>query len=176
MTQAVRDDPPAPAGPAIIVATASGGVIGADGKLPWHAPEDLAHFKRLTMGHQVIIGATTWNSIGRALPGRELLVVSRRQLELPAGVRLAASPDAALVAALSEDASPLIAGGSSIYEALLDAAQRVYLTEIEVDIPGADAWFPPIDQGEWRETSTRTGTDERLTFRTLDRILGSIDR
>ena len=163
------DDLPAHPGPALIVAVGHNGTIGRDGDLPWHLPEDLAHFKAVTEGHHVILGATTWESIGRALPRRHLVVVSRRRLDLPVGVELATSPQAALKAALTADPSPLVAGGTSIYEALLPDAVRIIRTDVDVEVPDADAWFPPIDRSDWDETARWPGADERLTFRVLDR-------
>lgn len=161
--------PPERTGPAIVVAVGRGEAIGQDGGLPWRAPEDLAHFKALTMGHHVIMGATTWASIGRPLPGRHIVVVSRRRLDLPAGVVLAGSPEAALSLALLADPSPIVAGGTTIYRALLPAVVRIHRTDIAVDVPGADAHFPVLDPSDWVEVESHPGIDPRLTFRTLDR-------
>jgi len=165
----VTDLPPGD-GPAIVVAVGNGGVIGRLGALPWHATEDLSHFRELTMGHHVVMGATTWESIGRPLPGRHIVVVSRRLLDLPKGVVLAGSPDAGLDLALEVDATPVVAGGTTIYEALLPRVIRIHRTDVDVDVPDADAHFPALDPAGWREVDTRVGTDPRLTFRTLDRV------
>lgn len=160
--------PPRP-GPAAIVAIGRDGSIGRRGALPWQAPEDMAHFRAVTMGHHVILGSSTWDSIGRPLPGRHLVVVSRRALDLPDGVVLASSPEAGLALALETDESPIIAGGTSIYAALLPETRRIHLTEVAVEVPDADAWFPPFEESDWNEVAAWSGDDERLTFRVLDR-------
>jgi dihydrofolate reductase len=165
--------PPAP-GPSLVVAVAHAGAIGAGGGLPWHLPEDLAHFRRVTMGHTVIIGSATWRSIGRPLPGRRLLVVSARGVELPAGlapeqVRVVGSPDDALAAALAEDPAPMVAGGAAIFEALLPATRRAYVTEIDVDVPDADTFVAPLDADAWQEVASWPGADPTVRYRVLDR-------
>ena len=165
----VLDDLAPATGPVVLVAVGRGGVIGSRGRLPWHAPEDLAHFKAATRGHHVVMGATTWESIGRPLAERVLVVVSRRALDLPEGVILAGSPDEALARSLEVDPAPVIAGGSSIYTALLPAAVRLIRTDVDVDVPAADTWFPLVDADAWHEVATWPGADERLTFRVLDR-------
>lgn len=157
-------------GPGLIVAVGRDRAIGRGGGLPWHAPEDLAHFKRITMGHHVVIGSRTWESIGRPLPGRTLVVVSRRALDLPDGAVLAPDPDAGLDLALVADPSPLVGGGTSVYEALLPRVVRIHRTDVAVVVEGADATFPATDPSEWEERSVRAGTDPRLTFCVLDRV------
>jgi dihydrofolate reductase len=156
-------------GASLIAAAGRGGAIGRAGDLPWHLPEDLAHFRRVTDGHAVVVGAVTWASIGRALPGRRLVVVSRRALEVPEGVEIVDDPDRALDAALAMDPSPVVAGGAQIYGALLDRVGRAYLTDVDVDVVDADAFLPPLDGGQWDEVVRWDGTDPRLTFRVLDR-------
>lgn len=170
MTGSEPELEPAP-GLHLIVAVARGGAIGQTGGLPWHAPEDLAHFKRTTLGHTVIIGAVTWASIGRALPGRHLVVVTSRRFDVPDGVTLAPDPDEAVAVALAEDSAPLVAGGTAIYERLLPRVIRIHRTDIDVDAPAADAFFPVLESGDWIERSARRGTDARLTFRVLDRAV-----
>jgi dihydrofolate reductase len=156
-------------GLALVAAVGRDGAIGRAGALPWRAPEDLAHFKRLTMGHRVIVGAATWASIGRPLPGRHLIVVSRRRLDLPEGVVLAADPDAAATIALAADSAPLVAGGAQLYEALLPRVERAYLTDVDEGVPDADAFLPALDPREWDEVASWAGDDPRLRFRVLDR-------
>lgn len=165
----IAADDEALAGLHLIVAVGRDGAIGRAGDLPWHAPEDLAHFKRTTSGHAVILGAVTWLSIGRSLPGRRLIVVTSRQLEVPDGVEIAADPDAALAAARQTDDAPLVAGGSQLYAALLPQVVRIHWTDVDVAVSDADAFFPPLDGSAWVERSRRSGDDERLTFRVLDR-------
>lgn len=156
-------------GPALIAAVDRRGAIGRDGRLPWHLPEDLAHFRRVTDGHVLVLGSVTWESIGRSLPGRRFVVVSRRALDLPSGVVRCADPDAALDHALALDPAPLVAGGSQIYRALLARTVRAFVTEVDLDVDGADAHLPPLPPDEWREVASWSGTDRRLVFRVLDR-------
>lgn len=135
----------------LVAAVAANGIIGAAGQLPWRLPEDLQHFKHLTMGHPVIMGRRTWESIGRPLPGRENIVVTRSaQLAAP-GCRVAHSLDEALAAAGSADAVFVI-GGGDLYRAALPLAETLLLTEIRRDFPG-DAFFPAFDRAAFRETS-----------------------
>jgi dihydrofolate reductase len=153
----------------LIVAVGPGGAIGRQGKLPWHAPEDMAHFRRVTRDRTLVMGRATWDSIGRPLPRRHIVVVSRQHLSLPDGVGWAGDPDAAVDLALTTDKHPIVAGGSAIYTALLDRVSRIYLTEIEADVEGADAFFRLDDPNAWTESCRRTGLDPRLTFRLLER-------
>jgi len=133
----------------IVAAVAANGVIGARGGLPWHLPEDLKHFKALTYGHPVIMGRRTWESLGRALPGRQNIVVTRsRALEAP-GASVAASLEAAL-ALCSRVPLAFVIGGGELYAASLRYADVLVLTEIQRDFEG-DARFPPLDRSGWRE-------------------------
>lgn len=167
MTAPGDDTPP---GPQIVVAVGPGGAIGRAGDLPWRAPEDLAHFRRTTDGHALVIGRVTWESIGRPLPGRRMIVVSRRPLDLPDGVRLAATPDAGLDLALAEDPAPMVGGGAAIYAALLPRVVTVHRTRVDVAVDDADTWFPELDPATWRLVATEPGDDPRLTFERLERI------
>ncbi|NIO40974.1 MAG: hypothetical protein GTO41_12820 [Burkholderiales bacterium] len=124
-------------------------VIGKDGALPWHLPEDLKRFRRLTMGHPIIMGRKTYDSIGRALPGRRNIVISRNPDLAIAGVDTVTSLEAALqVAGDAKDV--FIIGGQQIYRAALSLADRIELTLIGQDFDG-DVLFPEIDTKEWRE-------------------------
>ena len=156
----------------IVVATANEGAIGRDGDLPWHLPEDLAHFRRVTMGHTLVMGRRTWESIGRPLPGRRMVVVTARDLELPDGVVRAADPFAALELALAEDADPSIVGGATIYEALIDRVDRIELTRIDLDVPDADTFFR-LPAGDFVEVASRPGEDPSVTYVTLVRSDGT---
>lgn len=158
-----------PKGPSLVVAVGSEGAIGRSGGLPWHAPEDLAHFKRVTRGHAVVMGSVTWESIGRPLPERRIIVVSRRDLSLPEGVERVGDADEALDRALATDPLPVVAGGARIYEALLSRVQRAYVTRVDVEVDDADTFFADLDPAQWDEVSSWPGTDDRLTFRVLDR-------
>lgn len=152
----------------LVVAVGRGGAIGAGGRLPWHAPEDLAHFRSLTMGHTLVLGRVTWESIGRPLPGRRMVVVSRGRLAVPEGVRVAPTPDAALDLALGEDPAPCVVGGAAIYSGLEPRVAVAHVTEVDVDVPDADAWFRLRD-GWWREVERRAGDDPRLVFTRWER-------
>ncbi|AKS40725.1 dihydrofolate reductase [Wenzhouxiangella marina] len=132
----------------LVAAMTSSRIIGRDGGMPWHLPADLEHFKAVTMGHPVIMGRRTFESIGRALPGRLNVVVSRGRPDLPEGVVLAASLDQAL-ATVSDAAEVMIIGGGEIYRQALGLAERLELTLIGADIEG-DTRFPAFALAEWR--------------------------
>ena len=135
----------------LIVARARNGVIGRDGTLPWRLPEDLAHFKRTTMGHPIVMGRRTWESIGRPLPGRRSIVVSRQAGFVAAGAEVVPSLDAAL--SLCEGAEEaFVIGGAHLYRAALPRASRLIVTEIDADFEGDTHW-PAPDQSVWREAS-----------------------
>jgi dihydrofolate reductase len=159
----------------LIVAVGPGGAIGRQGRMPWHAPEDLANFRRITLDHTLVMGRATWDSVGRPLPGRRIVVVSRQKLSLPEGVESAGDPDAAADLALGADPHPIVAGGAAIYTALLDRVSRIFLTEIDTDVDGADTFFQLDDVNAWTESCRRSGLDPRLTFRLLDRSGWSLD-
>ncbi len=134
----------------IIAAVASNGVIGRKGGLPWRLPEDLRRFKRLTMGHFLVVGRKTFESIGRPLPGRRIVVLSRRAAWHPPGVIVVHTLDEALrhVASAGEGEEVFIGGGAEVYAETLPIAERLYLTRIEREIPG-DTFFPEFDEAAW---------------------------
>ena len=134
----------------LIAAIAANGIIGARGKLPWRLPEDLQHFKKLTLGHPVIMGRRTWESLGKALPGRENIVVTRSKGYEAPGAAVASSLDAALALCAGEPLAFVI-GGGELYAAALPLAAGLVLTEIQRDFEG-DARFPDYDRTKWRET------------------------
>lgn len=134
----------------LVAAVAENGVIGVNGKLPWHLPEDLKHFKLLTSGHPVIMGRKTWESIGRPLPNRNNIVVSRKEGFRAPGANVAGSFEDAL--RLCAGAGPIFAiGGSEVYRAALPHAAGLVLTEIRRAYEG-DARFPEINWADWNET------------------------
>ena len=137
----------------LIAAVARNGVIGREGGLPWHLPADLARFKALTMGHHLLVGRRTWESIGRPLPGRRMVVVSRGRPELPEGVAVARSLDEALALAVAagEDEA-FVGGGAALFAEALPRADRLYLTRVLADVPG-DVLLPEIDETRWREVA-----------------------
>lgn len=139
----------------VIVAAAENGVIGRDNALPWHLPEDLAYFRRVTMGKPLIMGRRTFESIGRPLPGRTNIVISRNPRFTAEGIRVVASLDDALQLArdiaLADGVDELLViGGAEIYAQAIPRADRLYLTMVHAVVEG-DAFLPPIDWREWRE-------------------------
>ena len=126
-------------------------VIGVAGELPWHLPADLRHFKALTMGCPVIMGRKTHESIGRALPGRRNIIVSRQPREW-AGCEAASSIEAALQM-VADAEQVFVIGGGELYAQTLPLAQCVYLTEVDADTPAGDAFFPMLPPDDWREDS-----------------------
>ncbi|RTQ48185.1 dihydrofolate reductase [Hymenobacter gummosus] len=136
----------------IVVARADNGVIGRDNQLPWHLPADLRHFKQLTSGHPVVMGRRTYESIGRPLPGRRNIVVTRQLDWQAAGVETAASVLGALELARQSDEEVFVIGGAEIYREALPAVDVVYLTEVHA-APTGDAVLPEFGADTWREVS-----------------------
>jgi dihydrofolate reductase len=153
----------------IIVAMAKNRVIGANKALPWHLPADLRRFKALTMGHHIIMGRKTFESIGRILPGRTSVVVSRNPGYRPAGALVAADLDSALALA-DNDSEAFIIGGAEIYRGALAIADRILLTEIDRDFDG-DTFFPAIEPLAWKPVSREPvpDTDLPASFVVLER-------
>ena len=135
----------------LIVARARNGVIGRDGTLPWRLPEDLAHFKRTTMGHPIVMGRRTWESIGRPLPGRRSIVVSRQAGFIAAGAEVVPSLDDALALCAGAE-EVFVIGGAQLYRDALPRAERLIVTEIDADFEGDTHW-PAPDPAHWRETA-----------------------
>ncbi len=138
----------------LIVAMAKNRVIGIDNTLPWHLPADLKHFKALTMGHHIVMGRKTYESIGKPLPGRTSVVVTRNAGYSAPGVTAVNSLPAA-ISACGDDDEIFVIGGAELYLQAITLADRIYLTEIGADIHG-DAYFPEINLGEWQEVSRET--------------------
>jgi dihydrofolate reductase len=135
----------------ILVAMAKNRTIGINNTLPWRIPEDMKHFKTLTMGHHIVMGRKTYDSIGRPLPGRTTVVVTRsRDLQIE-GCLVAHSLDEA-IAACEPDREIFIVGGAEIYAQAMSSANRIYITEIQKEVEG-DAWFPEIEKSGWLEVS-----------------------
>ncbi|MEP7241076.1 MAG: dihydrofolate reductase [Devosia sp.] len=140
---------------AIIAAVAANGVIGDGARIPWRLPSDFAHFKRMTVGKPLIMGRRTFESIGRPLPGRTNLVVSRRPGYQPDGVIVISSLEAALdhaqaIATADRANEIMIGGGAEIYAQALPLADRMYITHVGLN-PQGDAHFPPVNQQDWME-------------------------
>jgi dihydrofolate reductase len=131
----------------LIVARARNGIIGRAGTLPWRLPEDLAFFKRTTMGHPILMGRKTWDSIGRPLPGRRSLVITRNPALRLDGAETFTSLAAALQACAGEP-EVFVIGGAEIYARALELAERAWITQIDADVDG-DAAFPALDASRW---------------------------
>ena len=134
-----------------VVAAARDGVIGRDGALPWHLPADLAHFRRLTLGRAVIMGRATFDSIGRPLPQRLNIVLSRREGFTAPGVEVVSSLAEAYRLAAAHGGPAMVIGGAAVYARTLADASTVELTEVHADLAG-DTHFPPLG-ADWREVA-----------------------
>jgi dihydrofolate reductase len=147
-----------PTGPRVylVAAVAANGIIGVKGRLPWHFPEELRHFKEVTLGHPVIMGRRTWESLKGPLPGRKNIVVTRTPGYNAPGAAVAASLDAAL-ALCAGAPKAMVIGGSRLFEESLPIAAGLELTEIHRDYPG-DTWFPQYDRSKWREKKREART------------------
>ena len=154
---------------ALVVAMAQNRVIGQAGDLPWHFSEDLKHFRRVTTGHAVIMGRKTWDSIGRPLPGRRNIIVSRQRGLQIAGCEVVGSLERAIELAREQDDEPRVIGGATLYEQSLPLVTRLFLTEVDVKVDG-DTFFPPLDRSQWREVERRRGEANELLFLTLERM------
>lgn len=147
----------------IIAAMARNRVIGVENRLPWHLPEDLRHFKALTMGHHIVMGRKTYESIGRSLPGRITVIVSRDPAYRVEGCLTAHSPEEAIRVS-GDDEEVFFVGGAELYAQALPLADRLYLTEIQADFAG-DARFPDFDRTDWVERQReRRESMDRLAY------------
>jgi len=152
---------------ALVVAMTPERVIGRDGGMPWHIPEDLRHFRRVTMGHAILMGRTTHESIGRALPGRTNVVITRQRDRSFDGCVVAHGLDEAIALARSGgDDEPRVIGGGTIYALALPLVTRIFLTEVQREVSG-DTFFPDVDWTEWNEVDRRQG--DGVVYRTLER-------
>ena len=156
----------------LIVAASTNNVIGAQGDLPWRLSADLRRFKEVTMGKPIVMGRKTYESIGRPLPGRRNIVITRQPNFVAAGCDVVPSPVAAIEAAGDAD-EIMIIGGSHIYAAFLPLADRIYLTRVHADVDG-DAFLPELEQGNWRVVAKERrhaddSNDHDVTFLVMDR-------
>ena len=139
----------------LIVAHDLDRAIGAGGGMPWHHPQDLEHFRRLTMGHCLVMGRCTLMAIGRPLPGRQAVVLTRDLRHLPDWARAWATPagdlDTAMLLAWEQDPEPFVAGGASVYRQTLPLASHLHITRIAAHHPGADRFFPELPGTAWYE-------------------------
>jgi dihydrofolate reductase len=147
----------------IIVAMARNRVIGAGGRIPWHLPEELKRFKRLTLGHHIVMGRKTWESIGRLLPGRSTVIVTRQRGYRVPGAKVVHSLDEA-IAACGRDEEIFVIGGAELYAQALGRAARLYLTTVDAEVAG-DTLMPEVTTGEWREVAAQAfAADERHPY------------
>lgn len=136
----------------MIVAHANNRVIGKNNDMPWHLPADLAYFKKTTLGKPIIMGRKTFQSIGRPLPGRKNIVISRDESYQVEGVEVVNSVEAALALVVDSE-EVMVIGGGAIYQHCLAAAQRLYITHIDADIDG-DTYFPDYDLSMWKKVAS----------------------
>jgi dihydrofolate reductase len=138
----------------VIAALARNRVIGRDNDLPWHLPEDLKRFRALTMGHHIVMGRKTFESLGRLLPGRTTVIVTRnRDYQVPGAIIVHSLEEA--VTACGDDPEIFLIGGAELYQQSLQLAGRLYLTEIDAEFEG-DAYFPAFSRDTWKETARET--------------------
>lgn len=147
----------------MIVARSRNHVIGRDNQMPWKISADLQFFKRVTMGHPVIMGRKTWESIRRPLPGRRNIVVSRNASYPINGGELVGSLDEALKK-LSEFSRVFVIGGEQLFMQAFDMADRLYITEIDLDIEGGDTFFDVPNPSAWKEVERTPGSEGNITF------------
>jgi dihydrofolate reductase len=150
----------------LVCAMAKNRVIGRDNKIPWDLPEDRKHFVQVTRGHAIIMGRLTWESLGRPLPNRRNIVVTRQQGVKLEGAEVALSLEEALQLARQTDPEPRLIGGGQLYAESLPLATRIELTVLDEAYEG-DSYFPELNPSEWHCSQERRG--DRATYRTLDR-------
>jgi len=163
----------------MIVATADNNIIGKDNTMPWHLPADLAYFKKMTLGKPIIMGRKTYESIGRPLPGRRNIVISRDESYVAEGIDTVTSVEHALALVDGSDGSQavkeiMVIGGGAIYKHCLPNADRLYVTHIKAKVDG-DTQFPNYDNASWQKTSSELrSSDEKnaydLNFCVYERI------
>ena len=160
----------------ILAAVARNGVIGVDGGLPWHIPGDLPRFKQRTMGHALVMGRRTYESIGRALPGRTTVVVTRQPDWKADGVVTAASVSEALARAAEFDDEVFVVGGAQIYAEALPVTDRLELTLVDAE-PEGDTFFPEVDWLRWREVGREPGVGcEYVAYERAAAVVNDTDR
>jgi len=166
----------------IIVAMANNNAIGKDNQLLWHLPEDLQYFKRTTMGKPIVMGRKTFESIGRPLPGRLNIVITRQQDWQHDGVKVVHSIDDALRLAEAQSMidgvdEVMVIGGAEIYKTALPQADKLYITRVDAEIEG-DAFFPEIDSSVWQETNREgfLASDSALKTNTYDYAFCVLDK
>lgn len=147
----------------LVAAVADNNVIGADGAIPWRLPADFAHFKSVTSGHTLVMGRATYDSIGRPLPGRPNIVVTRNVDWSADGVQVAVSLPDAFQQAASYDGDVAVIGGASLYAEALPLADRQVLTEVHLS-PAGDTYYPDFDRPQWREVRREPGPEGAAAY------------
>lgn len=139
----------------LVVAAANNNAIGKDGTMPWHLPNDLKHFKNVTWGMPVVMGRKTFDSLGKALPGRKNIVITRQPgWKAENAVSVSSVEDALFLAGETDAREVMVIGGGEIYRTVFAKAKRIYLTRVEAE-PEADTFFPAVDPKEWRLVSQK---------------------
>jgi dihydrofolate reductase len=154
----------------LIAAMGKNRAIGFEGRMPWHLPAELQHFKRVTMGKSIVMGRKTWQSIGRPLPGRQNIVISRNMDFLAPGADVAHSLQAAVK--ISEADEVMVIGGGQLYQLAIPLARRMVLTLIDIQ-PQADTWFPDWEDKHWQQTTEQSfpvDADNRIAYRIVEFI------
>lgn len=154
----------------LVAAMGRNRAIGLDGRMPWHLPAELQHFKRTTLGKSIVMGRKTWQSIGRPLPGRQNIVISRNPGFVATGADVVTSLAAAIE--ISDSAEVMVIGGGQLYSMALSQAMRMVLTLIDIE-PEADTWFPQWETGQWRQSSEQAyPVDEKngLAYRVVELV------
>jgi dihydrofolate reductase len=149
----------------LIAAMGNNRAIGLDGRMPWHLPAELQHFKKATMGRAIVMGRKTWQSIGRPLPGRQNIVISRNHGFIAEGADVCESLEAAIEISKADEI--MVIGGGQLYAAALPLAQRMILTLIDIE-PEADTWFPKWDERHWQQTEEQyfqVDENNKLSYR-----------
>ncbi|SMF55027.1 dihydrofolate reductase [Alteromonadaceae bacterium Bs31] len=163
---------------ALVVAVARNGIIGRDNGMPWHLPEDFKHFKKITWGHPILMGRKTFESIGKALPGRTNIIVTRQKDWHAEGAIVASSLEQALIRGSGQAKklgvdTQMVIGGAELYRQALPLAQRIYFTEVHADVEG-DTTFPSLNHDQWQERERQDfagqgNNSPAFSFVTLDR-------
>jgi dihydrofolate reductase len=154
----------------LIAAMGKNRAIGLDGRMPWHLPTELQHFKRATMGKTIVMGRKTWQAIGRPLPGRQNIVMSHKPDFVAAGAEVCRSLTAAIE--ISEADEIMVIGGGQLYRLAMPLARRMILTLIEIE-PEADTWFPAWDKKQWQQLEERhfkAEGDNELAYRIVELV------
>ena len=159
----------------LVAAVARDLCIGRAGQLPWHLPEDLKRFKAMTTGHAILMGRKTFESVGRPLPNRRNLVISRSAAALGEGIEICGSLDEAVARARETDDAPKVIGGAEIYRLALPLATHLSITWVDLEVEGCDAHFPEFRDGSFEEIERVSAQTQGVTFVEYRRRAGAAD-